>query len=325
MKQRTKCGFGFLATVLPMFVIGSAQAQPADWPTKPVRVVVGFPPGSPPDVFARIYGEFAAKKLGVPFTIENRPGAAGNLASHAVATSAPDGHTLLYHLSTGFTVNPYIYSKLPFDAGKDFVPVATTMRQGLVLIVNPTFPAKSVHELLALARKKPGSLSHASWGAGTPSHLIMEWFKDETRTDMLHVPFRASPVNELIGGQVDMVLEPIASAHPMIVAGRVVAKAYSGAKRNPAMPGVPTFAEIVPGLSMTSWHGIWAPAATPAVVVERLHAVLLAASRDSEVQRRISELHAEPLGVSRAEMAEMIRRDASIYSALVKARNIRVD
>jgi tripartite-type tricarboxylate transporter receptor subunit TctC len=142
---------------------------------------------------------------------------------------------------------------------------------------------------------------------------------------MLHVPFRASPVNELIGGQVDMVLEPIASAHPMIVAGRVVAKAYSGAKRNPAMPGVPTFAEIVPGLSMTSWHGIWAPAATPAVVVERLHAVLLAASRDSEVQRRISELHAEPLGVSRAEMAEMIRRDASIYSALVKARNIRVD
>ena len=315
----------FFIPLLLMLVLGQAQAQQAEWPTKFIKVVVGFAAGTPPDVFARIYGDYASKKLGVPVVIEAKPGSAGNLATDAVAKSPADGYTVLYNVSTGFTINPYIYGKLPFDPGKDLVPVATTMRQGLVLISGPKLQAGSLREVLDQARKQPGSLSHASYGAGTPSHLIVEWLKDETKTNMLHVPYRGTPINELIGGQVDMLLEPIATAYPVIVAGRVKPLAYSGAQRHPAMPNVPTFAEIVPGLSMMSWHGIWAPAATPPAVVDRLHATLLAASRDPEVQRRINELNSEPLGVSRAEMADMIRRDAEIYSRIVKAKNIRVD
>jgi tripartite-type tricarboxylate transporter receptor subunit TctC len=314
------------ACASPLALVGAhAQTQQADWPTKPVRIVVGFAPGSPPDIFARIYGEYAAKKLGVPFVVDNKPGSAGNLAGDTVAKSPADGYTVLYNVSTAFTINPYLYSKLPFDPGKDLVPVATTMRQGLVLISSPALQANSLQELVEQSRKKPGTMSHASYGAGSPSHLIMEWMKDEAKISMLHVPYRAAPINELIGGQVDLLLEPVASGYPMIASGRVKAVAYSGPQRHPAMPSVPTFAESIPGLSMMSWHGIWAPAATPPAVVERLHATWLAASKDPEVQRRIKELNSEPLGVSRAEMGEMIRRDSEIYGRLVKARNIRVD
>jgi tripartite-type tricarboxylate transporter receptor subunit TctC len=307
------------------FVGAHAQAQPADWPTKPVRIVVGFAAGSPPDIFARMYGDYASKKLGVPFVVDNKPGSAGNLAGDTVAKANADGYTILYNVSTAFTINPFMYAKLPFDAGKDLVPVATTMRQGLVLVSRPDFQAKSLQEMAELSRTKPGTISHASYGAGSPSHLIMEWMKDEARINMLHVPYRASPMNELIGGQVDLLLEPMATAYPMVASGRVKAVAYSGPQRHTAMPNVPTFAESIPGLSMMSWHGIWAPAATPPAVVERLHATWLAASKDSDVQRRIKELNSEPLGVSRAEMGEMIRRDSEIYGRIVKARNIRVD
>ena len=299
------------------------QAAPA-WPTKPVRIVVGFAAGTPPDVFARIYGEYAAKKLGQAFVIDNKPGSAGNLATDTVAKST-DGYTVLYNLSTAFTINPFIYGKLPFDPAKDLVPVATTMRQGLVLIAGPQFQADSLKAMLEQAKAKPGTISHASYGAGSPSHLIMEWLKDETKTSMLHVPYRTSPITELLGGQVDTVLEPMASAYPLIAAGKVKALAYSGDQRHPAMPSVPTFAEVVPGLSMMSWHGIWAPSSMSPAVVEQLHATLLAAAQDPDIQRRIKELNSEPLGASRSEMQAMVKRDADIYGRIVKAKNIRMD
>jgi tripartite-type tricarboxylate transporter receptor subunit TctC len=303
----------------------TAQSAPASWPTRPVRVVVGFAAGTPPDVFARIYGEYAARKLGTPFVIDNKPGSAGNLAGDAVAKSSPDGYTVLYNVSTAFTINPSIYGKLSFDPAKDLAPVATTMRQGLVLVAGPQFKADSLKALLEQAKARPGAISHASYGAGSPSHLIMEWLKDETKTTMLHVPYRTSPIPDLLGGQVDLVLEPMATAYPLISAGKVKALAYSGPQRHPAMPNVATFAEVVPDLSMTSWHGIWAPASTPPAVAELLHATLLAASQDPEVQRRIKDLNSEPLGVSRSDMAAMVKRDADIYGRIVKARNIRVD
>lgn len=305
---------------------GPAQAQaPADWPNRPIRIVVGFAPGTPPDIFARLYGEYAGKKLGQTFVIENKPGAAGNLATDTVAKAPGDGYTLLYNLSTGFTINPALYAKLPFDPAKDLVPVATTMRQGLVLIAKNDLDAKSAKDLVAMAKAKPGTVSHASYGAGSPSHLIMEWFKDETATQMVHVPYRASPLPDLVGGQIDTVMEPIATAYPMITSGKVRALAFSGPARSPNLPDVPTLSEIAPGLSMMSWHGIWAAASTPPAIVDRLNAVFVEASKDAEVSRRIRELQSEPLGVSRAEMQAMVKRDAEIYGRLVKARNIRID
>lgn len=302
-----------------------AFAQGSEWPNKPIKIVVGFAAGTPPDIFARLYGDYVGKKLGVPVVVDNKPGAAGNLASDTVAKSPADGYTVLYNLSTAFTINPYIYSKLPFDPAKDLVPVATTMRQGLVLIGRPNLPVGSVKELVAAAKAKPNALSHASYGAGSPSHLIVEWLKDETGTEMTHVPYRASPISDLIGGQIDMVMEPIATAFPQISTGKVKALAYSGPARFPALPDVPTLAETVPGLTIMSWHGIWAPAATPAAVLNRINAVFVEASKDADVSKRIRDLNSEPLGVSRAEMANMVRRDADIYSRIVKAKNIKVD
>lgn len=300
-------------------------AQGTPWPNKPIRIVVGFAPGTPPDIFARLYGDYVAKQLGVAVVIDNKPGTAGNLASDTVARAPADGYTYLYNLSTGFTINPYIYGKLPYDAQKDFVPVATTMRQGLVLIATPKFPAKTVKDLVAAAKAKPGTISHASYGAGSPSHLIVEWLKDETKTEMLHVPYRASPVADLIGGQVDTLMEPIATGYPLISGGRVNALAYSGESRHPAMPDVPTLSEVVPGLTMMSWHGIWAPAATPPAIVTRLNALMIEASKDADLQKRIRDLNSEPLGLTQAEIAALVRRDADIYSRIVKAKNIRVD
>lgn len=316
----------FLAACLGLVLGASAQAQTAsNWPTKPVRVVVGFAAGTPPDVFARIYGEYASRKLNTPFVVENKAGSAGNLGSAAVAQADPDGYTILYNVSTAFTINPFIYSKLPFNPEKDLVPLATTMSQGLVLIAAPQFPVDSVKGLLDMARAKPGSISHASYGSGSPSHLIMEWFKDETKTTMLHVPYKNSPISDLLGGQVNTVLEPMATAFPLIDAGKVKALAYSGPQRHPSLPNVPTFAEIAPGVAMTSWHGFWVPTATPPAVIEKLHATMVAASRDPDVQKRIKELNSEPLGLSREEMAAMIRRDADIYGRIVKKLDVRVE
>jgi tripartite-type tricarboxylate transporter receptor subunit TctC len=308
-----------------MGLICSLASAQADWPTKPIKIVVGFAAGTPPDIFARMYGDYASKKMGVPVLIDNKPGAAGNLSSDFVAKSPADGYTFLYNLSTAFTINPFIYTKLPFDPQKDLVPVATTMRQGLVLITNPKFPANTIKELVASAKAKPGSISHASYGAGSPSHLIVEWMKDEAKIDMLHVPYRASPVSDLLGGQVDTLMEPIATAYPLISGGRAKALAYSGAARHPSLPDVPTLSEVVPGLSVMSWHGIWAPAATPANVLTRFNAVMVEASKDADMQKRIKDLNVEPMGSTRAEMEGLVRRDAEIFSKIIKAKNIRVD
>lgn len=304
---------------------GFAQAQNAEWPNKPIKIVVGFPAGTAPDIFARMYGDYASKKMGVPILIDNKPGAGGNLSADLVAKAPGDGYTFLYALSTGFTINPFIYSKLPFDPAKDLVPVATTMRQGLVLITNPKFPVNNINELVAAAKTKPGVMSHASYGAGSPSHLIVEWLKEEAKIDMLHVPYRTNPISDLVGGQVDTLMEPIATAFPMISGGRAKALAFSGTSRHPALPDVPTLAEAVPGLSVMSWHGIWAPAATPAAVLTRFNAVMVEASKDADMQKRIKDLNVEPLGISRAEMETMVRRDADIFGRIVKAKNIRVD
>lgn len=303
----------------------SSLALAQDWPSKPIRIVVGFAAGTPPDIFARLYGDHLSRKLNQPVVVDNKPGAAGNLASDTVAKAAGDGYTLVYNVSTAFTINPYIYSKLPFDPEKDLVPVATTMRQGLVLIANPRTAPSSVKELVAAAKAKPGTITHASYGAGSPSHLIVEWFKDESGTHMVHVPYRTSPIADVMGGAVDTVMEPIATGYQLITSGKVKALAYSGPARHPSLPDVPTFAETVPELSMMSWHGIWAPASTPPALLNRINAAFVEASKAPDVAAKIRELQSEPLGLSRAEMVAMVKRDAEIYSRIVKAKNIRVD
>lgn len=313
----------FMAGIAAAASASTVRAQA--WPAKPIRIVVGFAAGTPPDTFARLYGEFVGKRLGVPVVIENKAGAAGNLATDAVAKSAPDGYTFLYNVANAFTVNPFLYSKLPFNPDKDLVPVATSMSQGLVLVANNQVAANSLGELLQYARQNPGKISYASYGAGSYPHLMMEWVLEETHTQMLHVPYRSTPMNELIGGQVQVMIEPIATAYQFISSGRVKALAYTGAQRHPALPKVQTFGEVVPGVSLTAWHGIWAPARTPQPAIERFNAEMVSAAKDPEIAAKIRALQCEPLAASPAEIARMVQRDAAIFGRIVKAKNIKLD
>ena len=237
-----------------------------------------------------------------------------------------DGYTVMYNLATTFTANPYLYTKLPYDPVKDFVPVATTMRQGLVLIASPAkVSAKTLKELLPALSAKPGAMSYGSYGAGTPSHLIMEWLLEETKTSVVHVPYKGSAVNDVIAGTVELAMEPISTAMPFITSGRIKALAYSGDTRHAALLDVPTLSESVPALNITSWHGIWAPAATPTAIVARLNSEFVSISRDPDMQQRIRALNVEPLGLSTAEMISLTKRDADNMSRVIKAKNITLD
>ncbi len=327
MRTRLKLLAAIATITLTLSPLASnlALAQTADWPTKPIRLVVGFPPGTAPDIFARMYGDYVSKRLNTPIIIDNKPGAATNLATDLVAKAPGDGYTFLYALSTAFTLNPYLYTKLPYNPDKDLIPVATTMRQGLVLMAPNKFAPNTPKELVDAAKAKPGTLSHGSYGAGSPSHLIVEWFKEESKIDMTHVPYRTNPMSDLIGGQIDTLMEPIATGVPMITSGRAKAIAYSGATRHPSLPNVPTFAESIPNLTVMSWHGIWAPASMPANIVTRFHNAMLEASRDPGILAKIKELNVEPLGLSREEMATLLRKDAAVFSRIAKAQNITLD
>jgi tripartite-type tricarboxylate transporter receptor subunit TctC len=327
VRTRLKLLAAIATTTLSLSPIASnlALAQTADWPTKPIRLVVGFPPGTAPDIFARMYGDYLSKRLNTPIIIDNKPGAATNLATDLVAKAPGDGYTFLYALSTAFTLNPYLYTKLPYNPDKDLIPVATTMRQGLVLMAPNKFAPNTPKELVDAAKAKPGTISHGSYGAGSPSHLIVEWFKEESKIDMTHVPYRTNPMSDLIGGQIDTLMEPIATGVPMITSGRAKAIAYSGATRHPSLPNVPTLAESIPNLTVMSWHGIWAPASMPANIVTRFHNAMLEASRDPSILAKIKELNVEPLGLSRDEMASLVRKDATVFSRIAKAQNITLD
>jgi tripartite-type tricarboxylate transporter receptor subunit TctC len=327
MRSRLKLLVAITTTTLTLGLTASSvvQAQSADWPSKPIRIVVGFPPGTAPDIFARLYGDYVSKRLNTPIIIDNKPGAATNLATDLVAKAQGDGYTFLYALSTAFTLNPFLYTKLPYNADKDLIPIATTMRQGLVLMAPNKLAPSSPKELIESAKLKPKTLTHGSYGAGSPSHLIMEWFKEESKIEMTHVPYRTNPMSDLIGGQIDTLMEPISTGMPMITSGRAKAIAYSGPTRHPSMPNVPTFAESIPNLSVMSWHGIWAPTSTPANIVTRFHAAMLEASRDPGMLAKIKELNVEPLSLSRDEMASLVRSDAAVFSRVAKAQNITLD
>jgi len=230
-------------------------------------------------------------------------------------------------ISSNHVINPGIYKSIPFDSLKDITPIAVLATVPLVLVVNPGLPVKSTKELLAHAKAKPGTLNYGSAGNGSTLHLAAELLVSETGIDMKHVPYRGTGplITDLIGGQVNLAFVSVSQVAPQVKAGTLRALAVSTRQRSAALPEVPTLAEVVPGLTMTSWHGLWAPAATPAAIQQRFNAVMIEASKDPELAKRIRELNSEPLGLTQAEMAAALRRDAEIYSRIVKAKNIRVD
>src|SRR5215472_12643160 len=278
----------FLAILL---LVGSAHAQ--NYPARPVRAMVGFAPGGPNDIIARAYSARLAESLGQRFVVENRTGAAGNLAAEAVARAARDGHTLMLGSTGTNAVNPSLYTGLPFDAVRDLAPVSIVATSPSALAVHPKVAAKDVRELVALAKSQPGKLTYASAGSGSSQHLSAELFKQAAGVDIVHVPYKgAAPgITDLIAGQVDMSFAPVANVVPYAKSGKLRLLAVTGAARSEFAPGVPTIAESgVPGFDVITWYAIFATGGTPAQIVNRLNAELRRIAQAPQLREQLSGL-----------------------------------
>ncbi|MCG2591442.1 tripartite tricarboxylate transporter substrate binding protein [Ramlibacter sp. XY19] len=309
-----------------ILAVATAGAFAQAWPSRPIKIIVGLPAGLAVDVIARVYADKLSKTLGQPVVVENRAGAAGNIAQDFVAKAPADGYTLLYAISNSFVTNPYVYARLPFDVDKDFAPVSMTALAGLYVVVGKDFPANNMRELIQLVRANPGKYSYASYGIGGFPHLMMELILDEEKLNMVHVPYRGGALVEVAGGSIPMVIEPPNTAIPFIRDGRVKGLAYLGTKRHPATPDIPLLSESVPGTKgIIGFHGIWAPAATPRDIVARLNQEIVKASQDPEVQERVRAAFAETTSSTPEELAAQVKRDQARWSALIKAKNIKAE
>lgn len=308
----------------------TAHAQPAaaEWPNKPIRWVVPFPPGGAMDAIARTLGEKAAKSLGQPFVIENKPGAGGNIGADFVAKQPGDGYTMMI-TSIGMATNKPLYSKLSYDPIKDFAPVSLLAVVPNVLVTNATQPdVKNVKDVIAAARSAPGKLTYASAGNGTSIHLAGEVFTSLANVDMLHIPYKGSgpAVADLLGGQINYMFDSITSARPHIQSGKLRALGVTTAKRSSTLPEVPTLAEAgVPGYEVSPWFAVFMPASTPKAIVGKLNKALLAAMKDPDVVKRFETIGAEPVGSTPDELAKHLARESERWTKLITERGIKLD
>ena len=308
----------------------TAHAQPAaaDWPNKPIRWVVPFPPGGAMDAIARTLGEKAAKSLGQPFVIENKPGAGGNIGADFVAKQPGDGYTLMI-TSIGMATNKPLYSKLNYDPIKDFAPVSLLAVVPNVLVTNATQPdVKTARDVIAAARKAPGKLTYASAGNGTSIHLAGEVFTSLAQVEMLHIPYKGSgpAVSDLLGGQINYMFDSITSARPHIESGKLRALGVTTAKRSSTLPNLPTLAEAgVPGYEVSPWFAVFMPASTPKAIVGKLNKALLDAMKDPDVVKRFESIGAEPVGSTPDELAKHLARESDRWTKLITERGIKLD
>ena len=306
------------AAALPA-VKRSAWAQ--TYPSRPVRLIVPLAPGGATDIIARLIGRWLSERLGQPFVIENRPGGGTNIGTEAVVKSPPDGYTLLL-ASTPNTITPTLYDNLNFNFIRDMAPVASIIRNSLVIVVNPSVPAKTVPELIAYARANPRKLNMASPGNGTPNHVSGELFQMMTGVEMVHVPYRSGgpALTDLLGGQVQVMFPATVSSIEYIRAGRLRALAVTTATRSELLPDIPTVAEFVPGYEASNWFGVCAPNATPAEVVQKLNNEINAGLADAKIKARLAELGGDVLALSPAAFGELIAEDTE---KLVKSAGIK--
>ncbi|WP_312792435.1 tripartite tricarboxylate transporter substrate binding protein [Diaphorobacter nitroreducens] len=307
----------------------AAMAQPdAQWPAKPIKWVVPFPPGGAMDVIARTLGEKAGRTLGQPFVIENRPGAGGNIGADAVAKSPADGYTIMI-TSIGMATNKALYPRLSYDPVKDFAPISLLAIVPNVLVVNTAKTTdKSVADVIAHAKRDPGKLTYASAGNGTSIHLAGEVFASMAGLNLLHVPYKGSgpAVTDMLGGQVDLMFDSITSARPHIQAGKLRALGVTSAKRSATLPGVPTIAEAgVPGYEVSPWFAVFAPAGTPAAIVNKINAALIDAMKQPDTVAKFETIGAEPIGTTPQQLATHLDKELARWGALIKERNIRMD
>jgi len=325
MKATRRKFLHFAATATAVGV-NAQVARGEGYPTRPVRIISGFPPGGINDTYARLVAQWLSEHLGQQFIVENRSGAGGTLAAEAVAKSAPDGYVL--HLTTSADAwNASLYDKLNFDIIHDFIPVATIARGPGVLVVHPSLPVKSVPELIAYAKSNPGKVTVASAGIGSAPHMYWELFRSVTGVDMVHVPYRGGgpAVTDLLGGQVLVYFGTFASTIQNVRADKLRALAVTSAKRAAVLPDVPAMAEYLPGYEASIYVGIAAPRDTPSKIVEQLNKTVNLAFADAMIMRRIADLGDSPLSLSSSEFARLVADEVEKWRKVIAAGNVRAE
>lgn len=315
-----------LAAALLTAAAGLAGAQ--NYPSKTVRFVIGFSPGGPSDILTRLVGTNLSAAMGQPFVFDNRPGAGGNVAGEIVAKAPADGYTILMGNNSILATNAVLYKNMAFDPVKDLEPVALIASQPNILVVHPSLPVKTVKELIALAKSRPGQLNYASSGSGAAAHLSAELFKSMTGVQMVHVPYKgaAPALADVLAGQCQLIFATSLSVQPFIRSGRLRPLAVTTARRARANPELPTVAEAgVPGFEANTWHGIVAPSHTPAAIITRLNAEVNEVLRKPDVSQRIESLGGEIIGGTPQEFAAYIQREIPKWTKVVKASGARAD
>jgi tripartite-type tricarboxylate transporter receptor subunit TctC len=300
--------------------VACAQA----YPSRPVHIIVGFAAGGGIDVTARLVGQSLSERLGQQFIVENRPGAGSNIATAAVVNAAADGYTLLL-VSTAHAINATLYDNLSFNFIRDIVPVASVTRQPQVMVVNPSLPPKTVPEFIAYAKSNPDKINMASGGKGTASHVSGELFKIMTGVNMVHVPYRgaAPALNDLIGGQVQVVFENMLSAIEYIKSGTLRALAVTTTSRSEALPDIPTMGDYVPGYDASTWFGVGAPKNTPVEIIDRLNKEINAGLADPKLKARFTDLGSTPFASTPSDFAKLIIEETDKWGKVVRAANLK--
>ncbi len=308
-----------------LLVVSAASAQ--EWPARPVRIIVPFPPGGSADLLPRAVSEKLAERWRQPVIVENRPGAAGNIGADAVFRAEPDGYTLLSAPPPPLVINRLLYQKLSYDSTQ-FVPITVIGAIPNVLLVPPTLGVNSIRELISLAKNNPGKLNYASQGSGTTSHLTAELFKSMAGgLQITHIPYKgtAPALTDLLGGQVDMMCDNLGVSLPHVRSGKLKALAVASRKRFAALPDVPALAEVLPGFESLAWFGIVAPPKTSAAIAEKVAADVAEAIRHPDVLKRLGELSAEPMGLSPAETDAFMRQETERWGAIIRSAGVKVD
>ena len=309
-------------------LLSSPAALAQAFPNKPLRLICPFPPGGAVDIASRAIAQELSKNLGQPVTVENRPGAGGNIGGAEAARANPDGYTIFMTTSGIQAINPVLYAKMPFDPSKDLVPVSALVSLNNVLVLHPSIKASSVPEVIAMAKSQPGTMNYASSGSGTSIHMSGEMFKSLTGVNITHIPYKGSApaMTDLLGGQVMMMFDNIPSAIPHIKSGKLKALATTGSKRDPLLPDLPTLAEAgVAGYESGVWFGLAVPANTPRDVVMRLNAEAIKGTKSPDFVKRMTDLGYIIMGTSPETMAEMSKAEVQRWGPIVKASGAKAD
>ena len=315
----------FIAGILAMTALTEAVAQP--YPSRPIKMIVPFGPGGTSDIVGRAIGQKLGELLGQPIVIDNRAGGGTVIGTDALAKSAPDGYTIML-ITPDFTVNASLQPKLPYDTLRDFAPIAMVASYPMVLVINPSLPAKSVKDVVALAKAKPGTINYASAGNGSMPHLCAELLKSLTGTDIVHVPYKGNgpAITDLLGDRVQILFSGMPPVAAHVKSGKLVALGSTGKTRMATEPGLPTLDESgVPGYEVTAWYGFIAPTGTPQLVIDRLNTDIAKAMQSPEVRERLASLGADLRTSSPAEYDAMLKAEIAKWGKLVKEAGIRVE